>query len=447
MSVQALDTPRIQFREPNPLLVLDRFGVSFGDSVILRDISISFPDRGCVCVIGPVAAGKSTLLRCLAGLNAAQAGLRTWGKLTWIHPHPLAHLVRQESDSVLKTLSENLLPLLPEGILVSRQDRPKIMGELLDEYGCSDLIEHLDNRLGALTSIQQKKYLLFAAAAMDPPILLVDEMTSCLSDAEADQLLDLIRLISEERLVVFVTHNERHARVANKTILIVQGRVAEVSEGSRLWDAPTTKAGEQFVNTRHCSMIVETMNVEPLDEDVRAASSVAERGVRMGREPRSFHWLEQGRLGGLARPGICADLDSELAWLSEEGITLVIGLEVQLFVTAAMFAGVGVDFVHFPIVDMFVPDPVAAFQLYKELEERLNKGDVAAFHCRAGCGRTGLMLACWRVFNGEDAETALQTVRATNRRWVESMEQEAFIADFEKHPLVQKKRAGEKNVD
>lgn len=194
--MQALDTPIIQQKDPNPILVLDRFGVSVGDTVILRDISISFPDRGCVCIVGPVAAGKSTLLRSMAGLNAAQAGLRTWGRLTWVHPDPLAHLVRLESDSALKTLAENLLPLVPDGILVSRPDRLKIMGELLDEYGCRDLTEYLDEPLGSLTSILQKKYLLFAAALNDPPILLVDEITSYLEDAEADQLLNLMRLIS-----------------------------------------------------------------------------------------------------------------------------------------------------------------------------------------------------------------------------------------------------------
>ncbi|MFP4611402.1 MAG: ATP-binding cassette domain-containing protein, partial [Thiohalophilus sp.] len=65
------------------MLNLSQFGVAFGDSVILRSVDLTVPERGVFALLGPAGTGKSTLLRTICGINQAVSNLRTWGEVVY----------------------------------------------------------------------------------------------------------------------------------------------------------------------------------------------------------------------------------------------------------------------------------------------------------------------------------------------------------------------------
>jgi atypical dual specificity phosphatase len=66
------------------ILNLDKFGVAFGDRIILRTIDLQIPEKGIVTLLGPSGTGKSTLLRTICGINNAVSSLRTWGEVSYL---------------------------------------------------------------------------------------------------------------------------------------------------------------------------------------------------------------------------------------------------------------------------------------------------------------------------------------------------------------------------
>jgi atypical dual specificity phosphatase len=101
---------------------------------------------------------------------------------------------------------------------------------------------------------------------------------------------------------------------------------------------------------------------------------------------------------------------------------------------------------HFPIVDMGVPELSECLALCVRVETWLTLGQATVFHCRAGLGRTGTLLACQGVYRGDSAVAAIERVRRVNNKYIQSQEQLDFIGEFyqfvqKREPLVQVARA------
>jgi atypical dual specificity phosphatase len=160
-----------------------------------------------------------------------------------------------------------------------------------------------------------------------------------------------------------------------------------------------------------------------------AARAATERTRSLG--PRGFFWILPGRLAGLPRPGIIAELEDDLAGLSRVGVTLLVTLEEMRTIDAVALATNGVDAVHFPVPDMGAPELGPTVELCSEIARRMAAGVVVAFHCRAGLGRTGTLLACQLVWAGGTALDAIDRVRRVNPRCIQSDTQAAFIQAFE----------------
>jgi atypical dual specificity phosphatase len=92
----------------------------------------------------------------------------------------------------------------------------------------------------------------------------------------------------------------------------------------------------------------------------------------------------------------------------------------------------GLYSIHFPITDMDVPTEDAAARLCSQLADLIAAGKSVGFHCKAGLGRTGTMLACQLIWEGTPADIALTQVRAVEPAWVQSDKQVAFLGRFDK---------------
>jgi atypical dual specificity phosphatase len=437
-----------------PALRLEGYGVAFGENVVLAEIDLEIPQRSLWNLLGPSGAGKSTLLRTLVGLNDAQPEVRTWGEvqidgelalharrrkesaLHLRHGRRLS-LVVQNARFLTSTVHENLASGLQNRSELTRGEQTDILCAKLEANNLQDLCTRLDESVLNLSLGLQRRLAITRACLIDPSVLFVDEATVSLEVEDARLLLDLLQRTSQERAVVFVTHNRKHAQLlGGRTAVLAGGRIQEVSGTADFFDGPSTEAGRVFLRTGGSVLPSPTARPEDLDESVPpppplpAAAKAAAQSRYVG--PRGFYWIYPGALGGLPRPGIFAELIDDLSGLQRLGIRRLVTLEETETVPRRAAESAGIKLRFFPIEDMQVPSVERCAELCAELSEWMRQGEAVALHCRAGLGRTGTMLACQLIWDGKSALDALELVRNVNKWFVQSDEQIAFLDHFDK---------------
>ncbi len=143
--------------------------------------------------------------------------------------------------------------------------------------------------------------------------------------------------------------------------------------------------------------------------------------------PTGFHWLISGKLGGTPRPGIVRSIDSDLEALQRMGTRLLITLTEKWSPPIDRLRDYGIDSYHLKIADMGVPTPDQAKELCQLVDSYLQEGKACVYHCRAGQGRTGTMLAAQLIYYGMESIDAITEVRANHAKWIESHAQEDFL--------------------
>lgn len=149
--------------------------------------------------------------------------------------------------------------------------------------------------------------------------------------------------------------------------------------------------------------------------------------------PDRFHWVLPDRLAGMSLPGRVSPLARDLARVRELGVGAVATLtEAPLEPQVVEASGLAVR--HFPIDDFGVPTLQQTAEYCAWVDAELAAGRPVAAHCFAGLGRTGTMIACWLV-RQEDRHTAevLRSIRRIEPGFVQTAQQEAFVAVWESH--------------
>ncbi|MEM7353584.1 MAG: tyrosine-protein phosphatase [Acidobacteriota bacterium] len=142
-----------------------------------------------------------------------------------------------------------------------------------------------------------------------------------------------------------------------------------------------------------------------------------------------FHWILPARLAGSALPGQLRDLASDLLDLRRAGIRHLISLtEKPLAVARAIDPGI--ELYHFPIRSGAAPSLEDVSKVCEFTRRALDRGEPVLFHCRAGLGRTGTMLACSLVSLGWPAEDAIRYLRGISICYLESRDQAAVVRRY-----------------
>jgi polar amino acid transport system ATP-binding protein len=240
--------------EAGPVLVLQDVHKRFGDLHVLKGVNMSV-DRGqVVCVIGPSGSGKSTLLRCINMLEPPEGGrIFLEGKEITGPGRRDVDYVRRRVGMVFQQF--NLFPHMTAGRNVSIAQRKVLDREraeadaksraLLERVGLADkLFEYPDRLSGG----QQQRVAIARALAMDPHVMLFDEVTSALDPELVKEVLDVLReLAAEGMTMVIVTHEMGFARdVADCVVFMDDGVVVETGDASMI-DNPREERTRRFL--------------------------------------------------------------------------------------------------------------------------------------------------------------------------------------------------------
>ena len=216
---------------------------SEGDTKVeaLRGISLEFGDSEFAAILGPSGCGKTTLLNIIGGLDQYTTGdLIIRGKSTkqfkehdWdtYRNHSVGFVFQSYNLIPHQTVLANVeLALTLSG--VSREERRRRAAEALEKVGLGDQLKKKPNQM---SGGQMQRVAIARALVNDPEILLADEPTGALDSETSVQVMDLLREISRDRLVIMVTHNPDLAKeYATRTIRLLDGRViSDTAEETR----------------------------------------------------------------------------------------------------------------------------------------------------------------------------------------------------------------------
>jgi len=232
---------------------------SYGSNEVLKGIDLQVVRGEVIAIIGKSGSGKSTLLRCINGLEEFQSGQLTVDGKPLLHKNAQAmRELRQHVGMIFQSF--NLFPHLTVGrnimlapSLVKKKDSASGMAharKLLERVG---LAEKFDAYADQLSGGQQQRVAIARALAMEPAVLLCDEITSALDPELVGEVLRVVETLADEGMtLLMVTHEMNFARkVADRVIFMHQGLVHEMGPPATLFSNPQTPELRQFLSSLH----------------------------------------------------------------------------------------------------------------------------------------------------------------------------------------------------
>jgi len=255
---------------PRPMLTMTGVVKSFGANQVLRGVSLSVAAGEVVVVIGPSGSGKTTLLRCVNLLEDYQQGTVTVdGAPIGYRIDPRSGQRQRMSERDIAASREtigivfqsyNLFPhmtvlqnIVAAPVRVKGVPRAKAEArarELLALVGLSDKAGEYPVRL---SGGQQQRVAIARALAMDPKLMMFDEVTSALDPELVGEVLEVIRALAEDGMTMLVvTHEMQFAReVGTRVLFMDEGRVLEDASPKEFFHAPQHTRAKEFLRRLH----------------------------------------------------------------------------------------------------------------------------------------------------------------------------------------------------
>ncbi len=238
------------------MLRLENIHKSFGALKVLQGVDLTINRGEVVCVLGPSGSGKSTLLRCINQLEPPEQGriLLEDKEITGHANKDGIDFVRRRVGMVFQQF--NLFPHMSalENVTIGPievLDRPKSEVEpkaraLLERVGMAAKIDEYPDRL---SGGQQQRVAIARALAMDPHVILFDEVTSALDPELVKEVLDVMReLASEGMTMIVVTHEMGFARdVADRVVFMDGGKIVEQGPPAEVLGNPQQPRTQKFL--------------------------------------------------------------------------------------------------------------------------------------------------------------------------------------------------------
>ena len=228
---------------------------SFGDHLVLDNISEHIYPGEKVVVIGPSGSGKSTFLRCLNLLETPTGGAITFEGREITDPKADINAIRRQMGMVFQhfnlfpnmTIRKNIT-LAPVQTKLMRQDEAdEAAAALLKRV---DLLEKADAYPAQLSGGRKQRIAIVRALAMRPKVMLFDEPTSALNPEMVGEVLDVMKELADEGMtMVVVTHEMGFAREVGSRVLFMDGgRILEQNEPHAFFAGPKEPRTIEFLS-------------------------------------------------------------------------------------------------------------------------------------------------------------------------------------------------------
>jgi polar amino acid transport system ATP-binding protein len=227
---------------------------SFGDNTVLHDVDLTVEEHNVVCLIGASGSGKSTLLRCLNLLERVEQGEIVVDGQTITNGHVDVNALRRKIGIVFQaynlfphmTVIDNVM-LAPTKVKgASRQEARDRAKDLLTRIGLAEKADEFPDRL---SGGQQQRVAIARALAMEPKLMLLDEITSALDPQLVAEVLALVRELAETGMTMIIaTHEMSFAKeVAEKVCFLDAGVICEEGPPEQIFSAPTQPRTREFL--------------------------------------------------------------------------------------------------------------------------------------------------------------------------------------------------------
>ena len=237
-------------------VVLEARGVHkrFGKNEVLKGVDLTLRRHEVVCLIGASGSGKSTLLRCCNMLERIEQGAIEFLNTDLANKKINEDLVRRRIGIVFQSF--NLFPhlsvldniiLAPRRVLgTPKRTAEKTAIELLGRIGLADKAKDYPDRL---SGGQQQRVAIVRSLAMDPSLLLLDEVTSALDPELVAEVLSLLAELAERGMTMLLaTHEMGFAReAADKVCFLEDGVLLESGTPEQIFSSPTHPATQRFL--------------------------------------------------------------------------------------------------------------------------------------------------------------------------------------------------------
>ncbi len=238
-----------------PQLEIVDLKANYGTHTVLEHINLNVEKGEIVSLIGPSGSGKSTLLRVLMGLLPPIAGeVRIDGRRLDYNNREQLRAIRSQMAIVFQqyNLFQNMTVL--DNVTVAPikvKGRPRREVEdyairLLEKVGMGGKLKSYPDQL---SGGQQQRVAIARALALQPGIVLLDEVTAALDPELVNEVLDTVRMLAADGMTMFIVSHEMGfvREVSSKVVFMDSGQVVEMGDARQIFDAPTQARTREFV--------------------------------------------------------------------------------------------------------------------------------------------------------------------------------------------------------
>ena len=237
-----------------PIVRIVNLHKAFGSLEVLKGVDMDVERGEVVVILGPSGSGKSTLLRCVNRLEEPTGGEIWFEDIQVNDPHTNVNQVREKIGMVFQAF--NLFPhLTAKGNVMLAQTKvlkrtkaeaERIAVEQLTRVGLGDRVDYFPAQL---SGGQQQRVAIARALAMDPHVMLFDEVTSALDPELVRGVLDVMKELAKAGMTMLVvTHEMGFARdVATRAVFMDGGVIVEQGEPAAVFDNPQNERTQDFL--------------------------------------------------------------------------------------------------------------------------------------------------------------------------------------------------------
>ncbi|MGD2124642.1 MAG: phosphate ABC transporter ATP-binding protein PstB [Desulfobacteraceae bacterium] len=243
------------------VLKTESLSAYYGDSQVVKKVSLSIPEDKITAIMGPSGCGKSTLVRCFNRMHEIVPGTRIEGKVFLkeedvyemdpiIVRTRIGMVFQRPNPFPMMTIRDNVVAGYKlNGIKLGRSQEDEIVEEALKKSALwAEVRDHLNRRGTFLSGGQQQRLCIARALAVKPDILLFDEPTSALDPKATAHIEELMTGLKKTVTLILVTHNIAQAgRVSGHIAFLYLGELIEFGPTGQLLTTPKDKRTEEFL--------------------------------------------------------------------------------------------------------------------------------------------------------------------------------------------------------